>query len=95
MRSHKHYKQHLFNDYENRHALNEVTSDNVLKSSFDDQHIKFKIKVIKHDTSDKTKHQKSKSNLEFNIKQLYSKSFSQMSVYSSFLTHQNQISFQL
>jgi len=70
-----------------------MTSDDVLKSSFDDQCIKFKIKIIKHDISDKTKHQKSKSNLEFNTKQLYSKSFFQMSVYSSFLAHQNKISF--
>jgi len=66
----------LSDDYENRYVSNEVTSDDVLKSSFDDQHVKFKIRVIKHDISDKTKHQKSKSNLESNTKQLYLKSFS-------------------
>jgi len=76
VRSHKHYKWYSFDDYENRHVLNEVTSDDVLKSSFDDQCIKFKIKIIKHNTSDETKHQKSKSNLKSNIKQLYSRSFS-------------------
>jgi len=35
VRSHKYYKQHLSDDYENRHVLNEVTSDDVLKSFFD------------------------------------------------------------
>jgi len=49
-------------------VLNEVISDDVLKSFFDNQHIKFEIKIIKHDTSDKTKHQKLKSNLKFNTK---------------------------
>jgi len=49
-------------------VLNEIISNDVLKSSFNDQHIKFKIKIIKHDTSNKTKHQKLKSNLKSNIK---------------------------
>jgi len=95
MRSHKHYKQHLSDDYENRHVLNEVISDDVLKSSFDDQCIKFEVKTIKHDTFDETKHQKLKSNLKFNTKQSYLKLFSQIFIYSSFSAHQNQISFQL
>ena len=68
MRSHKYYEEHLSDDNENRHVLKETTSDDFLKSSFDDQCIKFKVRVIKHDTSDKTKHQKSKSNLESNAK---------------------------
>jgi len=76
-------------------VLNEVINNDVLENSFDDQHIKFEIRIIKHDTSDETKHQKLKSNLKSNMKQLYSKSFSQVSVYSSFSAHQNQISSQL
>jgi len=68
VRSHKYYKQHLFDDYENRHVLNEVINDDVLKNSFNNQCIKFKIKIIKHNISEKTKHQKSKLNLKFNIK---------------------------
>ncbi len=33
---------------------NEIMSDDILRRSIDDTYVKFKIKVIKHDTSDKT-----------------------------------------
>jgi len=86
---HKHNRQHLSVDYDVRHALNEVTSDDALKSSFDDHHVKFKVRAFKHDTSDETKHQKPKSDIGFNIKQLYFKLSSQMHVNSSSLIYQD------
>ena len=67
-RPHKRNRQHLFVDYDVRHALNEVTSDDALKSSFNGHCVKFEIRAFKHDTSDKTKHQKLKSDIGFNIK---------------------------
>jgi len=67
-KSHKCNRQHLSVDYDVKHALNEVTSDDALESSFDDHCVKFEVKAFKHDTSDKTKHQKLKSDIGFNIK---------------------------
>jgi len=75
-RPHKCNKQHLSVDYDVRHTLNEVTSDDALKSSFDDHHVKFEVRAFKHDTSDETKHQKPKSDIGSNIKQLYFELFS-------------------
>jgi len=88
-RSHKHNRQHLSVDYDVRHASNEVTSDDALKSSFDGHHVKFEVRAFKHDTSDKTKHQKLKSNIEFNIKWSYFESFSQVHVNSSSSVYQD------
>ena len=68
MRSHKRNRQHLSVNYDVKHALNEVTSDDALKSSFDGHCVKFEVRAFKHDTSDETKHQKPKSDIEFNIK---------------------------
>jgi len=68
VRPHKRNRQHLSVDYDVKHALNEVTSDDALKSSFNDHHVKFEVRAFKHDTSDETKHQKPKSDIEFNIK---------------------------
>jgi len=67
-RSHKCNRQHLSVNYDVKHTLNEVTSDDALKSSFDSHHVKFEIRAFKHDTSDETKHQKLKSDIESNIK---------------------------
>jgi len=89
VRSHKHNRQHLSVDYDVRHALNEVTSDDALESSFDDHHVKFEVRAFKHDTFDKTKHQKLKSDIESNIKQSYFRSFSQVHFNSSFLIYQD------
>jgi len=86
---HKHNRQHLSVDYDVRHALNEVTSDDALKSSFDDHHVKFEVRAFKHDTSDETKHQKPKSDIESNIKQPYFELFSQVHVNSSFSVYQD------
>ncbi len=89
MRPHKCNRQHLSVDYDVRHVLNEVTSDDALKSSFDDHHVKFEVRAFKHDTSDETKHQKLKSDIESNIKQSYFESFSQVHVNSSFSVYQD------
>jgi len=67
-RSHKCNRQHLSVDYDVRHAPDEVTSDDALKSSFDDHCVKFEVRAFKHDTSDETKHQKPKSDIGSNIK---------------------------
>ena len=88
-RPHKRNRQHLFVDYDVRHALNEVTSDDALKSSFDDHHVKFEVRAFKHNTSDETKHQKLKSDIESNIKQPYFGSFSQVHINSSSLIYQD------
>jgi len=68
VRPHKCNRQHLSVDYDVRHASNEMTSDDALESFFDDHHVKFEVRVFKHDTFDETKHQKPKSDIEFNIK---------------------------
>jgi len=68
MRSHKHNRQHLSVNYNVKHASNEVTSDDALKSSFDGHCVKFEVRAFKHDTSDEAKHQKLKSDIGFNIK---------------------------
>ncbi len=86
---HKHNRQHLSVDYDVKHASNEVTSDDALKSSFDDHHVKFEVRAFKHDTSDETKHQKLKSDIEFNIKWPYFELFSQVHVNSSSLVYQD------
>ena len=88
-RPHKHNRQHLSVDYDVRHVSNEVTSDDALESSFDGHCVKFEIRAFKHDTSDETKHQKLKSDIESNIKQLYFESFSQMHVNLSSLIYQD------
>jgi len=88
-RPHKCNKQHLSVNYDVRHASNEVTSDDALKSSFDDHHVKFEIRAFKYDTSDETKHQKLKSDIESNIKQPYFELFSQVHVNSSSLVYQD------
>ena len=67
----------------------------VLRSSFDDHCVKFEIRAFKHDTFDKTKHQKLKSDIEFNIKWLYFELFSQVHVNSSSLIYQDWVHFQL
>ena len=95
MRSHKRNRQHLSVDYDVRHAPNEVTSDDALRSSFDDHHVKFEVRAFKHDTSDETKHQKLKSDIESNIKQLYFRLFSQVHVNSSSLIYQDWVHSQL
>ncbi len=91
MRSHKRNRQHLSVDYDVRHAPNEVTSDDALRSSFDDHHVKFEVRAFKHDTSDKTKHQKLKSDIGFNIKWSYFRLSSQMHVNSSSLIYQDWV----
>ena len=88
-RPHKCNRQHLSVDYDVKHASDEVTSDDALRSSFDGHHVKFEIRAFKHDTSDETKHQKPKSDIESNIKWPYFKSFSQVHVNSSFLIYQD------
>ena len=88
-RSHKCNRQHLSVDYDVKHVLNEVTSDDALESSFDDHCVKFKVRAFKHDTFNKTKHQKLKSDIEFNIKQLYFRLFSQMHINSSSSVYQD------
>ena len=95
MRPHKHNRQHLSVDYDVKHALNEVTSDDALESSFDGHHVKFEVRAFKHNTSDETKHQKPKSDIESNIKRPYFESFSQVHVNSSSLIYQDQICSQL
>ncbi len=68
-----------------------MTSDDALKSSFDDHHVKFEVRAFKHDTSDETKHQKPKSDIESNIKQPYFELFSQVHVNSSFSVYQDWV----
>jgi len=72
-----------------------MTSDDALESFFDDHHVKFEVRVFKHDTFDETKHQKPKSDIEFNIKWLYFESFSQVHVNSSFSVYQDWVCSQL
>ena len=63
-----------------------VTSDDSLKLS--DHHIEFEIQVIVYVQSDETNHQKTKTDLEINLKQLlFLSSFSQLLIYSSFSAH--------
>ncbi len=95
MRPHKRNRQHLSVNYNVKHALNEVTSDDALKSSFNNHHVKFEVRAFKHDTFDKTKHQKLKSDIEFNIKQPYFESSSQVHVNSSSLIYQDWVHSQL
>ncbi len=84
---HKCNRQHLFKGYDVRHASHEVTSDDASENSFDDSQVTLKIRVIKNDMSDVTKHQKSKLTIEFTTKQSNFMSFSQVPVYSSSSAH--------
>ena len=79
VRSHKCKRQHI----EIRQKSVSVTNDDSLKLS--DCCVEFEIWVIIYVQSDETNHQKTKTDLEINLKWLsFLSSFSQLSVYSSF-----------
>ena len=82
VRSHKCKRQHI----EIRQKLISVTSDDPLKLS--DCCVEFEIQVIMYVQSDETNHQKTKTDLEINLKwSLFLSSFSQLLIYSSFSVH--------
>ena len=84
---HKCNRQHLFKGYDVRHAPHEVTSDDASENSFDDSQVTLEVRVIKNDMFNVTKHQKSKSTIEFTTKWLNFMLFPQVSVYSSLSAH--------
>jgi len=92
---HKCNRQHLFKGYDVKHAPHEVTSDDASKNSFDDSQVMLEVRVIKNDMFNMTKHQKSKSTIEFTTKRLNFTLFPQVSVYSSSSAHSDWVHFQL